>query len=245
MESLIKISAIVLFIAFAGLGISNLNRTQDKLQFREIELKSTSVELKELDARYNKLNRQLDSSKKLNDKELKEVEKEKSRLQNEKRELEKQLQAKREAKDREQNAIANASENLINKVTGASTAHASMGTKEQWMSQAGIPESDWPYVDCVINGCDGVSPEGGWHGTTRWNTTGSGAYGLCQSLPANKMASAGADWETNPVTQLKWCHGYAQQYGGWAQAWEFRKCIGNCFSTKSGVGYVYKNHTWW
>ena len=31
----------------------------------------------------------------------------------------------------------------------------------------------------------------------------SGAYGLVQALPADKMASAGADWKTNPKTQIK------------------------------------------
>lgn len=122
---------------------------------------------------------------------------------------------------------------------------AAKGTKEAWMTAAGIPQSDWQYVDCVINGCQGVSPEGGWHGTERWNTTGSGAYGLCQALPATKMASAGADYMTNPVTQLKWCHQYAQdRYGSWAAAWNFRKCTGSCYSTYTGRNED-KDHTWW
>lgn len=116
--------------------------------------------------------------------------------------------------------------------------------KEAWMLAAGIPESDWYYVDCVINGCGGVSAEGGWQGTTRWNTAGSGAYGLCQALPASKMASAGADYMTNPITQLRWCSDYARQYGGWAAAWEFRKCLGGCYSARTG-GIVNKDHTWW
>lgn len=39
-------------------------------------------------------------------------------------------------------------------------------------------------------------------------------YGLCQSTPANKMASAGADWATNPATQVAWCTSYAlARYG--------------------------------
>lgn len=44
--------------------------------------------------------------------------------------------------------------------------------------------------------------ESGW----RWNATNptSGAYGIPQSLPADKMASAGADWRTNATTQIKW-----------------------------------------
>ncbi len=50
----------------------------------------------------------------------------------------------------------------------------------------------------------------------------SGAYGLCQSLPGNKMASAGADWATNPTTQLAWCNSYAiARYGGWPQAYSY------------------------
>jgi hypothetical protein len=45
---------------------------------------------------------------------------------------------------------------------------------------------------------------------------------LCQSTPASKMASAGDDWRTNPVTQIKWCTGYAVgRYGSWTNAYEF------------------------
>lgn len=112
------------------------------------------------------------------------------------------------------------------------------------MRAAGVPESDWYYADCVINGCEGVSPEGGWNGAQRWNTAGSGAYGICQALPANKMSQAGEDYMTNPVTQMKWCHAYAQAYGGWNQAFQFRKCLGSCYSARTG-GYVNKDHTWW
>ena len=40
----------------------------------------------------------------------------------------------------------------------------------------------------------------------RWNAENksSGAYGIPQSLPGSKMASAGADWRTNPDTQIRW-----------------------------------------
>lgn len=90
-----------------------------------------------------------------------------------------------------------------------------VGTKQDWLKQSGINESEWALVDYL------VSKESGWRHDV-WNGTGSGAYGLCQSLPASKMASAGSDYMTNPVTQLKWCNSYAQaRYGGWAGAWEF------------------------
>ena len=32
----------------------------------------------------------------------------------------------------------------------------------------------------------------------------SGAYGIPQALPGSKMAMMGADWRTNPVTQIRW-----------------------------------------
>jgi len=50
----------------------------------------------------------------------------------------------------------------------------------------------------------------------------SGAYGLCQSLPAIKMASFGADYLTSWSTQNAWCIDYANhRYGSPAQAWAF------------------------
>ena len=48
----------------------------------------------------------------------------------------------------------------------------------------------------------------------------SGAYGIPQSLPASKMAAAGADWQTNPATQVRWGLGYiAETYGSPCGAW--------------------------
>jgi hypothetical protein len=63
-----------------------------------------------------------------------------------------------------------------------------------------------------------------WMRESGWNVyaenTASGAYGIPQSLPGYKMASAGADWQTNPATQIKWGLGYiAAQYGTPCGAW--------------------------
>jgi len=55
-----------------------------------------------------------------------------------------------------------------------------------------------------------------------WNADNptSSAYGIPQALPGEKMASAGADWETNPVTQIRWGLGYIQdRYGSPCGAW--------------------------
>ena len=89
------------------------------------------------------------------------------------------------------------------------------GSHTDWMAAAGIAEADYGYVDYI------VSHESGW-GFTKYNYGGSGAYGLCQALPATKMASAGDDYMTNPITQLRWCNSYAiSRYGSWAGAYNF------------------------
>ncbi|MBI2588891.1 G5 domain-containing protein [Candidatus Saccharibacteria bacterium] len=86
------------------------------------------------------------------------------------------------------------------------------GDKTSVMAAAGISAGDYGFVNYI------VSRESNWHVTAQ---NASGAYGLCQSLPGSKMASAGADWVTNPVTQLRWCSGYASRYGGWSGAYNF------------------------
>jgi len=55
----------------------------------------------------------------------------------------------------------------------------------------------------------------------------SGAYGIPQALPGDKMASAGADWQTDPTTQIKWGLGYISQvYGTPCAAWNFELANG-------------------
>ncbi|MFI1416981.1 transglycosylase SLT domain-containing protein [Streptomyces sp. NPDC020731] len=50
----------------------------------------------------------------------------------------------------------------------------------------------------------------------------SDAFGLMQALPGSKMSSAGADWATNPATQIKWGLGYMNgRYGSPCEAWTF------------------------
>ncbi|MQS36916.1 lytic transglycosylase domain-containing protein [Streptomyces katsurahamanus] len=50
----------------------------------------------------------------------------------------------------------------------------------------------------------------------------SGAYGLVQALPGSKMSSAGADWRTNPATQIKWGLSYMnERYDSPCGAWTF------------------------
>ncbi|GAA3806908.1 transglycosylase SLT domain-containing protein [Streptomyces phyllanthi] len=65
-----------------------------------------------------------------------------------------------------------------------------------------------------------VDHESSWN--YRADNPTSDAYGLVQALPGSKMASAGADWATNPATQIKWGLNYMnERYGSPCGAWNF------------------------
>lgn len=63
-----------------------------------------------------------------------------------------------------------------------------------------------------------------WQRESGWRTTAgnksSGAYGIPQALPGDKMAKYGADWRTNPATQIEWGLAYVKgRYGTPCGAW--------------------------
>ena len=65
-----------------------------------------------------------------------------------------------------------------------------------------------------------------WTRESNWRTeahnASSGAHGIPQALPGNKMASFGADWATNPVVQIRWGLDYIRnRYGSPCAAWDF------------------------
>jgi hypothetical protein len=100
--------------------------------------------------------------------------------------------------------------------------------KSALMAAAGISGGDFAYANYII------SHESGWC-WLKWQgqvgycpesyvalhspDAGYG-YGLCQATPGSKMSSAGGDWQTNPITQLRWCSGYASRYGGWGGSYD-------------------------
>lgn len=64
-----------------------------------------------------------------------------------------------------------------------------------------------------------------WNRESHWNVYAenptSGAYGIPQALPGDKMATVAADWQTNPETQIIWGLGYiAGRYGTPCGAWD-------------------------
>jgi hypothetical protein len=77
------------------------------------------------------------------------------------------------------------------------------------------------YFSCLNNI---YTRESGWRYTAE---NASGAYGIPQALPGDKMATAGSDWMTNPATQIKWGLGYIQsRYGDPCSAWSFWQAHG-------------------
>ncbi len=101
------------------------------------------------------------------------------------------------------------------------------------MIEAGIAESDYHFVEYIINHEGSWSPckvNGGaidcdyyvlkddvWKAHNGNNRS----YGICQALPGYKMASEGSDWQTSISTQLRWCTKYAKaRYGSWKNAYD-------------------------
>jgi hypothetical protein len=96
--------------------------------------------------------------------------------------------------------------------TAQSTAYSIMGS---------FGFSPQTYFGCLL---DIWNRESGWVYDAE---NASGAYGIPQALPGDKMASAGADWQTDPATQIRWGLGYIKAvYGNPCSAWAFEEANG-------------------
>jgi hypothetical protein len=89
---------------------------------------------------------------------------------------------------------------------------AAQSTAKAMLASFGFADSQW---SCLYDL---------WERESTWNVyaenAASGAYGIPQSLPGDKMASAGSDWQTNPATQISWGLGYIKSvYGTPCGAW--------------------------
>lgn len=82
---------------------------------------------------------------------------------------------------------------LLSLVLLGSTAYASTTLRDR------IWKTD-PCLAWIVDHEDGT-----------WDPTRDGAgdsYGIPQANPGSKMATAGRDWRTNPLTQLRWMRWY-------------------------------------
>ncbi|THA24740.1 lytic transglycosylase domain-containing protein [Streptomyces sp. RKND-216] len=119
-------------------------------------------------------------------------------------------EAAREAKEREEAEAASRNAERTDFAVQSSYTTAEVQAMARQIVGAG-------QFQCFSNIVD---HESGWDYTA--TNPSSGAYGLMQALPGTKMASAGADWRTNPATQIKWGVNYMNdRYGSPCGAWDF------------------------
>ena len=87
------------------------------------------------------------------------------------------------------------------------------------MLSAGFKIDQFPCLDNLFK------RESGWN--YRASNRSSGAYGIPQALPGSKMAKFGADWQTNPATQIKWGLDYIEgRYDTPCGAWSHSESTG-------------------
>jgi hypothetical protein len=96
---------------------------------------------------------------------------------------------------------------------------AAQSTARAMLASFGFADSQW---SCLYDL---------WERESTWNVyaenAASGAYGIPQSLPGSKMASAGSDWQTNAATQIRWGLGYIKSvYGTPCGAWGHEESSG-------------------
>ncbi|MET9546500.1 lytic transglycosylase domain-containing protein [Streptomyces sp. NPDC006627] len=117
-------------------------------------------------------------------------------------------------KEREEKAETKASRSSARDAKDFAPQSSYTVAQVQAMARQMVPSGQFQCFSNIVN-----------HEST-WNykatNASSGAYGLVQALPASKMASAGADWQTNPATQIKWGLNYMNdRYGSPCGAWDF------------------------
>ncbi len=121
--------------------------------------------------------------------------------------------AERERKEKE-DAAQRASRSATRDASSFATQASYTVAEVQAMARQMIPGDQFQCFSNI------VSRESTWN--YRAQNPSSGAYGLVQALPGSKMSSAGADWRTNPATQIKWGLNYMnERYGSPCGAWSF------------------------
>ncbi|MDX3242282.1 transglycosylase SLT domain-containing protein [Streptomyces sp. ME18-1-4] len=121
--------------------------------------------------------------------------------------------ADQEAKERAEAQTKSASSSTVD--PGSFTQQSSYTVAEvQAIARQIVPADQFQCFSNIVN-----------HEST-WNyqavNPSSGAYGLVQAYPGSKMSSAGADWRTNPATQIKWGLNYMnERYDSPCGAWDY------------------------
>ena len=160
------------------------------------------------------------------DLKIKMEEERKAKEEEEKRIVEEKAKAEAEQKAKEEAEAKKKAEELriaqSKQVTsrGGTSVRTATGTKAEYQAYAknlcintyGWTENDF---NCLVKL---------WERESHWNPNAhnksSGAHGICQALPASKMASEGSDYMTNYKTQIRWGLKYIKnRYGTPSNAW--------------------------
>ena len=112
---------------------------------------------------------------------------------------------------------------VLNQDSGGQVTETEDLTSQDPRTIARAMLSDFGFGDDPFSCLDSLyMSESGWN--IHADNPSSSAYGIPQALPGSKMASAGADWETNAATQIKWGLEYIKSsYGTPCGAWSFKQ----------------------
>ncbi|WP_437047134.1 transglycosylase SLT domain-containing protein [Streptomyces sp. enrichment culture] len=131
-----------------------------------------------------------------------------------KKEAAEKEKAAKEAAEREREKQEAASRSATREATTFAVQSSYSVAQIQAMARQMVPGGQFQCFSNIVN------HESSWN--YKAVNASSGAYGLFQALPAGKYASAGADWRTNPATQIKWGLNYMnERYGSPCDAWSF------------------------
>jgi hypothetical protein len=121
-------------------------------------------------------------------------------------------------------AATSRQQSAVGQVSRSTTRSAPVPSgSAQSIAQAMLAARGWSGQWTCLNSL--WQRESGWNYQAR--NASSGAFGIPQALPGSKMASAGADWATNPATQIRWGLSYiASTYGTPCAAWAHSQSSG-------------------
>lgn len=137
---------------------------------------------------------------------------------------------------------AKAAEDQTRKNEAASRSSARPSPTKPGVNAGPVPASCAEYAGNRATGCTLLLNKGFsldqmpcldklWTKESKWNekarNPSSGAYGIPQAVPGNKMASFGDDWQTNPATQIAWGLSYIKErYTSPCGAWSHSQSLG-------------------
>lgn len=177
-NKLLNLVGVVVFIGFITVGVANIRSTNNKIKFKEIELKSQEVKLKQLDERYQEVldkKANTEAEKQEQQKKIEELEAEKQRLQRD-------LQAKLDKQQADKEKLAKATKKASGTQTVSALASGCEALRAQ-MLELGVGAHE---IDSAIklamreSSCN--------HNARNKSSNACGAY---QSLPCGKWGAPG------------------------------------------------------